>query len=256
MLDPNFDVDLHLDVNHHAVLMDWAQMVQYHYDCYVDAANEKDKMKERQYLWDLFWNFNYNPADPSARSVNIIAMLRNMASATDQVINMNEANIPGEIVSKEQCAAYLVHDLGMTDDIYLLPEKLEYPIVDKNSIRLAMDMITRVDETDRAEYAKNLNRKYKEYGCTFSISVDHPYAKYADKNIILHMTMMLMEGDTAVDDEGTSAEGDYRDRVAAPPHKKVDFVRGEYLKNLAATKETQPDRKREREVKDTDDTLN
>lgn len=255
MLDPNFDPDIHFTEEHQAVLMDWNTLVHYHLGLYRDAQDEKTAMKERQYLWDLFWNFTDNPDDPSIQVANAISMIGNMAITNHYVQGLSESNVPGELVSKEQCNAYLVHDINVPEDFYLLPEKLEYPIIDKASVKMAMDNILRVDQEDRPEYAKNLNRKYREMGCTFSISVDHPYAKYADKAIILRMTHFLLEGDTAVSDDGTSAAGDPVDRVAAPPHKKVEFIRGQFLKNLADQKLTQPNVKSTVYAKDMDDSL-
>lgn len=206
LLDPGFNPDIHLTDKHYAVLMDWNQRVCYHYDLYLDAAPDSEEQLEQiQYLFDMFWNFTDNPHSEGDISVNIIVLLREMACVSDMVVNMNEANMSGELVSREKCNAYLVHDLDMADSLYLLPSSLEYPVVNKDSIRLAMDMIDHVDPAQRDEYVENLNKKYAEFGCTFSISVDHPYAKYADKNIIAHMTHMLLEGSTVVDDQGTSS---------------------------------------------------
>ncbi|MCM1230130.1 MAG: hypothetical protein NC489_08355 [Ruminococcus flavefaciens] len=240
-LDPNFDPDLYLSAEHSAVLMDWPQHVYYHYQLYTDADTETEKMRQRQYLLDLFWLFTDNPADQSVDTVNIIAMLHNMACVRDQVINMNEANVPDDLITKDQCSGYLVHDLGLGDDIYLLPTTMQFPIIDKNSVRLAMDMIQQIPDDQRDEYVTNLNRKYKEYGCNFSISVDHPYAKYADKNIIIHMTHMLLEGDTAVDDEGTSTG--LTDKMEQPFYKRIDYMKGNLHKNLAQVRELDPNEK-------------
>lgn len=240
-LDPNFDPDIHLAAEHTAVLADWYQHVCYHYDLYRDADAETEQMIQRQYLWDLFWSFTDNPDDPSCITANVISMLRNMACVHDQAVNMNEANTPGELITKDQCSAYLVHDLGMTDDMYLIPSLMQYPIIDKDSVRLAMDMIDRIPAEQREEFSTNLNRKYREFGCNFSISIDHPYAKYADKAIITNMTHMLLEGETAVDDEGTSTG--LTDKIEQPFYKRVDYMRGNLLKNLAQIKELGPNTK-------------
>ncbi|MCM1531943.1 MAG: hypothetical protein NC114_06685 [Ruminococcus flavefaciens] len=240
-LDPNFDPDLHLSAEHSAVLMDWSQHVSYHYQLFLDADIETEKMKQRQYLLDLFWLFTDNPDDVSVVTVNVIAMLHNMACVRDQVINMNEANAPGELITKDQCSGYLVHDLGMGEDFYLLPTTLQYPIIDKNSVRLAMDMIQQIPEDQRDEFVTNLNRKYREYGCNFTISVDHPYAKYADKAIIVNMTHMLLEGDTAVDDEGASSG--LTDKMEQPFYKRIDYMKGNLHKNLAQVRELDPNEK-------------
>lgn len=237
-LDPNFDPDIHLAAEHTAILADWYQHVCYHYDLYRDADTEDEKMRQCQYLWDLFWSFTDHPDDSTCITANVISMLRNMACVRDQVINMNEANNPGELITRDQCSGYLVHDLGMGDDLYLVPSLMQYPIIDKDSIRLAMDIIDRVPPEQRAEFTTNLNRKYKEFGCNFTISVDHPYAKYADKTIIANMTHMLLEGDTAVDDEGTSTG--YTDRIERPFYKRSFYVQGKLSDDLAKIQELGP----------------
>ena len=106
---------------------------------------------------------------------------------------------------------------------------------------MAMDMIREVDETDRAKYARVLNKKYKEFGCTFSISIDHPYAEYADQNIIDHMTRVLSEDDTVVDDQGTSDAGPSPDQ--APWYVRSD-VNGNVGQNLLQNKELGPNDKK------------
>ncbi|MCM1295170.1 MAG: hypothetical protein NC311_06485 [Muribaculaceae bacterium] len=245
LLDPNFDPEVHLSENHQALLMDWNQRVGYHYDLYLDAEpGSYEQLCEIQYLFDLFWTFTENPFSEGDISVNIIAMLREMACVRDMVVNMNEANDSGELITREKCNAYLVHDLDMVDSLYLLPNTLEYPVVNQQSIRLAMDLIEQIDAECRDEFVANLNRKYKEFGCTFSISVDHPYAKYADKNIIAHMTHMLLEGKTAVDDQGTSS--DIPNPAETSWYKRLDYVRGPTV-NLLDNKELGPNKKKQQE---------
>ena len=87
-------------------------------------------------------------------------------------------------------------------------------------------MIDSIPDEQKKEYVANLNRKYKELGCTFSIGVDHPYAKYADDYIVDHMTHMLLEGDTAVADDGTSAPPSKSNDVTNPWYKRLDYVQG------------------------------
>lgn len=244
--NPNFDPEVSLTANHYGVLADWKQLVQYHYDLYLDAEpDSKEQLRQMQYLWDLFWSCTDNPADESVISTNIISMLHSMASVRNMVINMNEANISGEIISKEQCSMYLVKDLGMPDDVFLLPDTLEYPIIDQTSVRLAMDLVLRIPESDRETYVKNLNRKYKELGCAFAISVDHPYAPYADKNIVDHMAHLLLEGDTAVADDGTSVASEKPD-VTNPWYKRLDYVQG-ISHSVLDNKELGPNTKKQQE---------
>lgn len=225
--DPNFDATVQLQPEHIGILTDWGQRVLYHYDLYKEAEEEsKEQIKQIQYLWDLYWCFADNPLSADDVTVNVIAILDRMASVQKQVIRMNEGAAPDDLVAKEQCNGYLVNDLGLDDHFYLLPATLEYPIIDRSSVRLAMDMIESIPDEQKKEYAENLNRKYKELGCTFSIGVDHPYAKYADKNIVDHMIHMLLEGDTAVADDGTSAPPSKSNDVTNPWYKRLDYVQG------------------------------
>lgn len=236
LLDPNFDFDVNLQMEHVALLMDWYQKIDYYYQYYREAETEKEQRKYQQYLFDIFWNFTDNPNSDEARTANTLSILRAMASVENQVININEGNDDHSLMTKEKCSAYLVHDLGMPDSIFLLPDTLEYPIVNKASIRLAMDMINNIEPEKRSAYIKNLNQKYKEFGCNFSISVDHPYAKYADKNIIQHMSHILLEGDTPVDDLGAKAdiESEHEDWRAY-------HVRKEYMSGAPKRKQSEDD---------------
>ena len=132
------------------------------------------------------------------------------------------------LVTKSDCNKYLVQQLGYDDSIYLIPDKLEYPIINRYSVKLAMDMINQVKKEfpeDINTFVKNLNRKYKELGCTFSITPDHPFAPYADANIIDHMTFILVEGDTAVDDsDGASEIGSPNNKTDQPWYKRLDYT--------------------------------
>lgn len=192
LLDPNFDPDINLTDMHRGILMDWEQHVNYHYDLYEDAENENERLRQIQYLFDLFWNYNDNPRDSGIHQVNVMSMLRNMACVSNLGIGINEANDP-DIVTKERLEEYLTNDLDLDKSYYLLPHRKMYPVADRASVRLAMDNIDNIEKSDRREYVKNLNRKYTELGCTFSISADHPYARYADDAIVDRMTRMLLE---------------------------------------------------------------
>ena len=189
-------------------------------------------------MFDLFWNFHENPMDSGIITGNIAAMCTQMASAKSMAIGINEAS---ELISKEDCVGYMVKELGMEDDIFLLPGTMEYPVINQNSVRMAMDLITRIDKENIPEYTKNLNRKYRELGCTFSITVDHPYAKYASQMIIDNMTHVLMEGETAVNDHGTSSG-------TQPPVEQPWFVRNDVTgtvgRDILANKELGPNDKK------------
>ena len=238
VMDQNFDMNK-LSENHIGILTDWSQQVIYNWDMMQDETPMSQKyMYYAQRLHDLFWDCCDNPLDPDIAASNVIAFVKAIPAAKNLVSNMNEAT---ELISKEDCVGYLVHELGMEDDIFLLPATMEYPIINAGSVRLAMDMIVQVDAKDRNEYAKNLNRKYKELGCDFAISIDHPYAKYADQNIIDHMNRVLMEGETAVSDQGTSTSDSPMD--TEPWYKRLD-VNGNVPRNLLNNKELGPNDKK------------
>lgn len=229
---------------HDCLLLDWFQRVSYHYDLYKEAAPDSQaQRREMQYLFDLFWTFTDNPYTDEARLANTIWMFREMVCTYDRVDRINEANTPGELITKEKCSGYLVHDLGMPDDIFLLPGSYEYPIIDRSSVLLAMDNIRSIPEDLRKEYSIHLNRRYAELGCTFSISVDHPYAPYADQNIVSKMTRMLLEAETEVDDEGTSTEGVEHDRTTQPWYKRFN-TNDRLRQNILDNKELGPNTKK------------
>lgn len=238
VMDQNFDMNK-LSENHIGILTDWSQQVVYNWDMMQEETPMSQKyMYYAQRLHDLFWDCCDNPLDPDIAASNVIAFVKAIPAAKNLVSNMNEAT---ELISKEDCIGYMVHELGMEDDMFLLPATMEYPIINPGSVRLAMDMIVQVDAKDRNEYAKNLNRKYKELGCDFAISVDHPYAKYADQNIIDHMNRILMEGKTTVSDQGTSTSDSPMD--TEPWYKRLD-VNGNVPRNLLNNKEFGPNDKK------------
>lgn len=169
-----------------------------------------------------------------------VTKFRKYFSDLEKKNKINEAG--GELLDKNKCNEYVLSQLGIdSSDVYLLPDTMQYPILNQTSIRMAMDMIRDIkDPDDRKIYVKNLNRKYKEFGCTFSISVDHPYAQYADQNIIDHMTRILSEGDTVVDDQGTSDAGNPDE---APWYVRSD-VNGNVGQNLLQNKDLGPNDKK------------
>lgn len=239
LLNPEFNMDS-LDDYWIGVLTDWLNHVQTEYDELSATVDSASEFYHRQYLYDLCWNPTENPMDEAIVTRNIINFASTMVSQKMK-IDLNEAG--GDLLNKDKCNAYIINQLDpeVVDNIYLLPDKMEYPILNQDSIRMAMDMIREVDETDRAKYARMLNKKYKEFGCTFSISIDHPYAEYADQNIIDHMTRVLSEGDTVVDDQGTSDAGPSPDQ--APWYVRSD-VNGNVGQNLLQNKELGPNDKK------------
>ena len=239
LLNPEFNMDS-LDDYWIGVLTDWLNHVQTEYDELSVTVDSASEFYHRQYLYDLCWNPTENPMDEAVVTRNIINFASTMVSQKMK-IDLNEAG--GDLLNKDKCNAYIINQLDpeVVDNIYLLPDKMEYPILNQDSIRMAMDMIREVDETDRAKYARVLNKKYKEFGCTFGISIDHPYAEYADQNIIDHMTRVLSEGDTVVDDQGTSDAGPSPDQ--APWYVRSD-VNGNVGQNLLQNKELGPNDKK------------
>ena len=240
LLNPQFDINM-LDSYWMGVLTDWYQHVQSVYDELMNQI-DLDSFKAfqlRQQLWELCWNPTENPEDESAIIRNMIGFASSMVShrfKMDLNEKINEAG--GELLDKNKCNEYVLSQLGIdSSDVYLLPDTMQYPILNQTSIRMAMDMIRDIKDPDEKKtYIENLNRKYKEFGCTFSISVDHPYAEYADQNIIDHMTHILSEGDTVVDDQGTSDAGNPDN---APWYVHVD-VNGNVGQNLLQNKELGP----------------
>lgn len=240
LLNPEFSID-NLDDYWMGVLADWINHVQAEYDELSECEDSStEAFYHRQYLYDLCWNPTDNPMDEAIVTRNIINFASTMVSQKMNT-DLNEAG--GDLLNKDKCNSYVINQLDpeVVDNIYLLPDKMEYPILNQDSIRMAMDMIKEVDESDRAKYARMLNQKYKEFGCTFSISIDHPYAEYADQNIIDHMTRVLSEGDTVVDDQGTSDAGPSPDQ--APWYVRSD-VNGNVGQNLLQNKELGPNDKK------------
>ena len=199
LTDQNIDF-AEMNTYHIELMMEWRDRVCGAYDM-LKTTNKLYQVV--QVLHDLCWYPLDNPDNPSDVTACRIAFVNSLASGKDVLSGMNEANA-GEMISKEDTVAYLVKELDLGDECFLVPSLFLYPVVNAGSVKMAMDQITRVDPEHIEEYVENLNRKYREFGCNFSISIDHPYAPYADKAIIDNMTRVLMEGDTVVDDEGTS----------------------------------------------------
>ena len=199
MRDQNLDFE-QMNMYHTELMMEWRDRVCGAYD---NLKTTKNWYQGAQILHDLCWYPLDNPDNPSDVTSCRIAFVNSLASGKEVLSGMNEANA-GEMISKEDTVAYLVKELDLGDECFLVPSLLLYPVVNAGSVKMAMDQITRVDPEHVEEYVKNLNRKYREFGCNFSISVDHPYAPYADKAIIDNMSRVLMEGDSVVNDQGVS----------------------------------------------------
>ena len=239
--DPNFTEDK-LTENHLALLADWKQHVSYHYDLMKDAKVESDEWyRQVQYLHDLFWSFLYDPENEEDISKMICVFTSNMACVgeVDHEIHSNE------LVTKQNCTNYLVKTLGYPDSIFLLPGMLKYPILNRNSIHFAMDQIRKVEkeEPDHVdEYVKNLNQKYKELGCSYMITPDHPYAKYASKEMLYDMVYVLAEDSAVNDTDGASDIGGIPNKVEQPWYKRLDYI-GALYRDGSENKELGPNTK-------------
>ena len=235
MCDPHFTMN-QLDQSHLAVLLDWGMLVRNTYDALQDTElYSAEYFKYAQILFDLYWNCLETPSEETALE-NINALIVSMSADYARSGMINEDN---ELFTPKTCTAYLVQELGMTDDMFLVPELYLYPIINKSSIKYAMDAIESVEKDMREEYSKNLNRKYKEFGCTFTISVDHPYAPYADKEIIDRMVRILTEGSTMVDDLGTSSGETPPEDAGQWWHRNVHMT-GTITTNILDNKEIKP----------------
>lgn len=147
-------------------------------------------LKQCQYLHDLFWDPFDDPDDTSAICQNVIAFCRLIDPKLVGSVNETDG-----IITKQSLEQYIASEI--TDDrIFLLKKKRKYPIINKESIKFAMDNIDSVDKKDVREYVKNLNKFIEQYAYPYAITVDHPYAKYAPKKIILPVTMTEDSGIT------------------------------------------------------------
>ena len=161
------------------VAYDWETLIHYHYSLMMDAEMySKEFFIHAQALHDLYWD----PLDnPDSQDDCASAKLSFLAVIPDKLVSMNEIN-SGELIKKEDLATWLKKELDpkVLKDYYLLPSKKEYLILSPSSIKYAMDYIVHIDESDRQEYARNLNRLWWKFRkqCGFKLSIDHPYAKY------------------------------------------------------------------------------
>ena len=243
LIDPDFTVD-RLSPNHLGILTYWPQHVTYHYDR-MKAVEEytTEWYQEIQYLHDLCWNFLDDPYNIDDRAKCISAFATIIAAGNNDSDSILMTN--GELITKADVNSYMQHEL-QGNVIYLLPDTMEYPIINKASVRLAMDCIRQVEQEHPNElktYCNNLNQAYRKLGCTFSLSVDHPYAQYADSHIIKNMVNLLVEGNTAVDDsDGASDMGGPSNQTDQPWYKRMDYT-GTLYRDGSENKEMGPNEK-------------
>lgn len=240
MRDPNFNMD-DLKPEHLNILGQWERRVQEWYNHFQETEEYTEPWYQAiQHLHDLCWNFTDNPDSPDVHAENIVNMTCAMAGGTDP------AKGDHTLITKADCDKYLIQQLGFDDSIYLIPEKMEYPVLNKHSLKLAMDSIPRVAKEypdDLNTFVKNANRKYKELGCTFSITADHPFAQYADPAIVDNMFSVLSEGDTAVNDtDGAANIGSPNNKTDQPWYKRLDYT-GTLYRDGSENKEMGPNTK-------------
>lgn len=240
MRDPNFNMD-DLKPEHLNILGQWERRVQEWYNHFQETEEYTEPWYQAiQHLHDLCWNFTDNPDSPDVHAENIVNMTCAMAGGTDP------AKGDHTLITKADCDKYLIQQLGFDDSIYLIPEKMEYPVLNKHSLKLAMDSIPRVAKEypdDLNTFVKNVNRKYKELGCTFSITADHPFAQYADPAIVDNMFSVLSEGDTAVNDtDGAANIGSPNNKTDQPWYKRLDYT-GTLYRDGSENKEMGPNAK-------------
>lgn len=169
------------------VATEWMDEVDYHCRLLMEAEPySKEYLYECQYLHDLFWDPFDDPLDSGVIAQNIIAFVRNIDPSL--IGNLNEHD---GLITKEALLSYIKDEIS-DPSIYLIPEKKEYPILDKSSLKLAMDSILDVDDSDLKKFTTNLNKRMKDLNFPYKIPADHPYAKYAPKEMVLHI--MMMEG--------------------------------------------------------------
>ena len=92
------------------------------------------------------------------------------------------------------------------------------------------------------EYVKNLNQKYKELGCSYMITPDHPYAKYASKEMLYDMVYVLAEDSAVNDTDGASDIGGIPNKVEQPWYKRLDYI-GALYRDGSENKELGPNMK-------------
>lgn len=226
-----------------SIMGDWKNRVIDHYEkMKAEAPYSNAWYREIQYLHDLMWNFLDNPLSVDTCSMVMCGFASAMSiSGRDQVTVLDH-----DLFTKADFEQYLCKELNLPDDCFLLPEFMEYPIFNRASVRLAMDSIRRVEMEYPMlvqEFTKNLNRMYRVMGCSFAITPDHPYAKYADPYIRKNMVNILIEGDSVVNDnDGASDIGGPGNKVEQPWYKRLDYT-GALYRDGSENKELGPNTK-------------
>lgn len=154
-----------------SILKEWSSKIKTHHRKLQSVDEYSDEyFKICQKLYDMLWNPLDNPFDGVTCAANAYLFIQ---SIDDMMINEES------IINRKELERYIIEEMELPDTAYLLPGSFQFPILNKDSVALAMSYINNVDDNDIGEYTENLNKKYMEYGCTFRIPANHPYAKYA-----------------------------------------------------------------------------
>lgn len=137
----------------------------------IATKSSYDYYKYCQMLHELMWEPMDDPNDLTICSANVFRFIE--LYFDDMTINEDS------MMRKNDLVKYIFRDSIQSERVFLLPATSQYPIIDKSSVKIAMDNIYRIPESDTEEYSNNLNRRYRELGCRFQIPVNHPYAPYA-----------------------------------------------------------------------------
>ena len=169
------------------VLADWKTSVKYHHARHQECkVGSEEQLMEKQYLHDLLWDWRDNPTDETIISNNIIGFCREL----NMVESLNEGY--DGLVDPEDMYAFLSKSIIEDEGMYLLPGEMKYPILDKQSVHMAMGMVPYVEPENIEEFTTNLNAAYDNFLCNFKIPYDHPYAKYA-KNYMVDSVSTINE---------------------------------------------------------------
>lgn len=249
LLDPHFTMNK-LDDRHIGIISYWLQHVTYHCDRLEEyglrGTYTHKHLLEMQYLHDLMWSFLDSPYLEEDQLRMILGFASNMTAigTDDSDSNMKYDN--PNLIDITAFRKYVFMSLKYDERLYLIPELMEYPILDRTSIRLAIDQIQTVEKEFSPyleEFCRNVNRAYVQYGCTFKLSIDHPFMKYASKNIQREAIPILSEGETVVSNSDSTVGLNSTDNQTNQPwYKRLDYI-GSMYRDGSENKEMGPNTK-------------
>ncbi len=202
-----------LEDNEIELLKEWRSRVLIGYrNMNLATKSSFDYYKYCQVLYDLIWDPMDDPNDITICCANVFKFIETYFD--DMTINEDS------IIRKNDLIQYIFRDSMQSERVFLLPATSQYPILNKSSVKLAMDNIHHISEDDIEEYSNNLNRRYRELGCRFKIPANHPYAPYAisgENSIPIVVSHILYD----ITDTDTSTSG----------LKNVNIMKNIYYKN-------------------------